>query len=238
MPIVPAAILFDLLNGGDKAAIPSPAAGAVRSPYFDLGIAACEAAAREVALGSVGAGTGATTANLKGGFGAAMATLSEGRRLLAFAAVNAVGRLTWGDGPHFRAAPFERDGEFGGLGLPDPLPADAAAPLTKARAAALANTTIAVVATDLPLSKAQATRLAMAAHDGIALAIYPAHMPFDGDTVFALSLTPEAQSASLPALEEACLMAPSTLARAAARGVYEAAQADKDPVPAWRGRFG
>jgi len=237
VPIVPAAILFDLLNGGNKSAIPSAAAGAVRSPYFDLGLAACEAAGREIALGSAGAGTGITTANLKGGFGAAAAQLKEGRTLMAFAAVNAMGRVTWGDGPHFRAAPFEREGEFGGFGLPHPLPHDAGAPLTKKSAAALANTTVAVIATDLPLAKAQALRLAMAAHDGIALAVYPAHMPFDGDTVFALSTSADAGPAGLLALEEACLMAPSTMARAVARAVYEAAPAEGDPVPAWRSRF-
>jgi L-aminopeptidase/D-esterase-like protein len=237
VPIVPAAIVFDLLNGGDKSAMPSVSAGAVASPYFQLGLAACEAAARELPLGSVGAGTGVTTANLKGGFGAAAAKLSEGRTLMAFAAVNAMGRVTWGDGPHFRAAPFERESEFGGLGLPHPMPQDAAAPLTKRSANVLANTTVAAVATDLPLSKAQAKRLAMAAHDGIALAVYPAHMPFDGDTVFALSTAAGSGAASLLALEEVCVMAPSTMARAVARAVYEAVPAEDDPVPAWRSRF-
>lgn len=238
VPIVPAAILFDLLNGGEKQTIPSVSAGAVRSPYFDLGVAACDAAGREVALGSIGAGTGATTANLKGGLGAASSALSGGRTLIALAATNAMGRVTWSNGPHFRAAPFEREAEFGGLGLPDPLPEDAAVPLTKVSAASLANTTIAVVATDMPLTKAQAKRLAIAAHDGLALAIYPAHMPFDGDVVFAVSTATEAVPAGWDALEEACALAPSTLARAVARAVYEAAPADGDPVPAWRSRFG
>jgi L-aminopeptidase/D-esterase-like protein len=238
VPIVPAAILFDLRNGGNKQTIASPSAGAIRSPYFDLGLAACDAADRNVALGSVGAGTGATIANLKGGFGAASADLSGGHTIVAFVAVNALGRVTWGDGPHFRAAPFERAGEFGGLGIPDPLPDDAAVPVTKPSAAALANTTIAVLATDLPLSKAQAKRLAMAGHDGLALAIYPAHTAFDGDVIFALSTAADGAPASLEALEEVSALAPSTLARAVAKAVYEASPAEGDAMPAWRSRFG
>lgn len=238
VPIVPAAIVFDLLNGGDKSTIASPGAGALPSPYFDLALAACEAAGRELALGSVGAGTGVTTANLKGGFGAASMSLPGGRTLAAFAVVNAMGRTTWGDGPHFRAAPFEQKREFGGLGLPAEMPECAAVPVTKTSAASLANTTVAVVATDLPLSKGGAKRLAIAAHDGLALAIYPAHMPFDGDIVFALSTASAGEEASVQALEAACAVVSSTLARAIARAIYEATTVEGDPVPAWQSRFG
>jgi L-aminopeptidase/D-esterase-like protein len=241
VPIVPAAILFDLANGGDKAAIPAPGGAVRRSPYFELGHAACAAASRTTPLGSVGAGTGATTANLKGGFGAAATILSQGARLMAFAAVNAAGRATIGDGPHFRAALFEQDGELGGLGWPAQLPADAAAPVTKRHARPLANTTLAVVATDLPLTKARAKRLAMAAHDGLALALFPAHTPADGDIVFALSTAPsaaDAPEAGPATLSEACAAAAATLARAVARAVFEARPAEGDVLPAWRQRFG
>ena len=82
--------------------------------------------AERFALGSVGAGLGATTANLKGGIGSTSAMTSSGFRVGALVAVNAVGRATIGDGPHFWAAPYERNGEFGGLGWPQPWPADAA----------------------------------------------------------------------------------------------------------------
>jgi L-aminopeptidase/D-esterase-like protein len=242
VPIVPAAILFDLLNGGDKRAIPGMGNSGIRnkithSPYFDLGWQACKAAAPETGQGSIGAGTGATTANLKGGFGAASETLSGGGIVTALVAVNAVGRVTFGDGPHFRAAAFERQAEFGGLGLPTELPAETA--FTKLDARPRTNTTLAVIATDLALSKAQAMRLAIAAHDGIALAIYPAHTPLDGDTIFALSTGKKPLAGDpLVALTELGATASGTLARAIARAVYEATPAPGDTVPTWRERFG
>ena len=242
VPIVPAAILFDLLNGGDKSAIPGmevPGMGGktAHSPYFDLGWQACEAAQPHTAQGTIGAGTGATTADLKGGFGAACDELSGGGSVTALVAVNAVGRVTFGDGPHFRAAPFERESEFGGLGLPAKPPADAV--VTKLDTRPRASTTLAVIATDLALTKAQARRLAISAHDGIALAVYPAHTPLDGDTVFALS-TGEKPLAGDPlaALTELGAAAASTLARAIARAIFEATPLPGDTVPAWQERFG
>jgi L-aminopeptidase/D-esterase-like protein len=248
VPIVPAAILFDLLNGGDKCAIPGmagPGMGGkeVRSPYFDLGWRACEAAGPRTGQGTIGAGTGATTANLKGGFGAASDALADadanGATVTALAAVNPAGRVTFGDGPHFRAAPFERDGEFGGLGLPAGPPAGADATITKLGARPRANTTLAVIATDLALTKAQALRLAITAHDGIALAVYPAHTPLDGDTVFVLSTGEKPLSGDpLAALTELGAKAASTLARAIARAIFEATPAPGDTVPTWQERFG
>src|SRR6202012_4708608 len=111
IPIVPGAICFDLLNGGDKA-------WGRFAPYRDLGYTAAAAAATNFALGSVGAGLGATTANFKGGIGCAPAGTQAGVRVAALAVVNAVGTVTVGDGPWFWAAPFEVDGEFGGRGMP------------------------------------------------------------------------------------------------------------------------
>src|SRR3954466_6152455 len=111
IPIVPGAIVFDLLNGGDKNWGRFP-------PYRDLGYAAAEAAGSSFALGSVGAGMGATTANYKGGLGSASAVTAGGVQVAALAVVNAVGSVTVGDGPWFWAAPFEIDGEFGGRGRP------------------------------------------------------------------------------------------------------------------------
>ena len=207
------------------------------SPYFDLGRQACEAAQAQTGQGTIGAGTGATTADLKGGFGAASDNLSGGAIVTALVAVNAAGRVTFGDGRHFRAAAFEREGEFGGLGLPAKPPADTA--LTKLDARPRANTTLAVIVTDLALTKAQAQRLAITAHDGIALAVYPAHTPLDGDTVFALSTGEKLLAADpLAALTELGTAAVSTLARAIACAVFEATPLPGDTVPAWQERFG
>src|ERR1700720_2785634 len=114
IPIVPGAIMFDLLNGGDKA-------WGRFAPYRELGYAAAAAAAADFALGSAGAGLGATTANFKGGLGSASAATRSGIRVAALAVVNAAGSVTVGDGPWFWAAPFEIGGELGGRGLPPAL---------------------------------------------------------------------------------------------------------------------
>jgi len=235
VPIVPAACLFDLGNGGDKSRL-SPTGMA--SFYGALGLRACEAAVEETGAGSIGAGAGATTADLKGGFGAAGATLADGANVAAFAAVNAVGRVTFGASPFFRAAAFEVGGEFGGLGLPSPLPPDAAESVTKRRLDPQASTTLAVVATDCALGRDQAKRLAIAAHDGMALAIYPAHTPFDGDIVFALATGAREFPGGREPLAALCAAAAATLARAIARAVYAAEPAPDDRLPTWRERYG
>lgn len=225
-PIVPGAILFDLLNGGDKDWGPV-------SPYRALGKAALEAAAESFALGSAGAGTGATTADLKGGLGSASERLPNGVTVGALVAVNAVGRATIGNAGHFRAAPFEKDGEFGGRGLPVPLPKDAAALVTKAGRPA-ENTTLAIVATDAALTKAEAKRLAVMAHDGFAHALWPAHTPMDGDIVFAVSTGRVPLPDPTIGLMWLGAAAASCTARAIARGVYEASSAPGDLLPSWR----
>ena len=231
VPIAPAAALFDLLNGGEKPAD-------LASAYRALGRAACEAAGGEVAVGSVGAGAGATTADLKGGFGAAASVLADGCRVAAFVAVNSVGRVTLGSTPHFRAAPFERKAEFGGLGFPAKLPPDAGAIVTKRPMEPGANTTLAVIATDCALSRAEAKRLAIAAHDGMALAIYPAHTPFDGDTVFALSTGARPLPGGMRGLGPLCAEAAAALARAIAVAVFAATPAPNDRFPTWRELYG
>jgi L-aminopeptidase/D-esterase-like protein len=231
VPIVPAAALFDLANGGDNAGIFS--GGGI---YAALGRAACESASGDVAIGSIGVGTGATTADLKGGFGLAQTMLPDGTRLLACGAVNPVGRVTIGASPYFRAAPFEQNGEFGGLDLPSPLPADAAAVVTKGRAAR-ASTTLAVVATDCDMTRAETKRLAIAAHDGIALAVFPAHTPFDGDMVFALATGAKPLADRPRDLMHLSAVAAATLARAIALAVYHATPAAGDRMPSWRERY-
>lgn len=229
IPIVPAAILFDLVNGGDKD-------WGRYSPYRDLGFEAAAAASENFDLGTAGAGTGSSTAAFKGGLGSASDITSAGITVGALVAVNAVGSVTVGDTPHFWAAPFEKNGEFGGLGLPHPMPENAGALKIKYREMMKsgANTTIAVIATDAVLDKAGAKRLAIAAHDGFSRAIWPAHTPFDGDLVFALATGRTGIKPAPHDLLDLCGIAGATMARAIARGVYEAEASDNDAFPAWK----
>lgn len=223
VPIVPGAILFDLANGGAK--------DWADNPYPDLGRAAYDARGRDLVQGSHGAGTGATVAGLKGGIGTASAVMPSGAIVGALVAVNALGQVTMGSDRRFWAAPFEEGAEFGGLGIG---PAPTAPPVTKLGSGG--NTTIAIVATDLSLSKAQATRMATAAHDGMARAIVPAHTPMDGDLVFAAATG--ARVASDDDLLWLGHVAATCLARAIARGVYHAAPAEGDVLPTWRDMYG
>jgi L-aminopeptidase/D-esterase-like protein len=230
VPIVPGAILFDLLAGGDKDWGRFP-------PYRDLGYAAARAAAADFALGTVGAGTGATTVNLKGGLGSASARTKSGITVGAIAAANAAGSVTVGDGPHFWAAPFEENGEFGGRGWPVAAPAGALA--FRSKGSPGANTTLAVVATDARLTKAQANRLAVIAHSGMARAIYPVHTPLDGDVIFTAATGRIDLPDPIYALSELGMLAANVLARAIARGVYEAtALPFPGALPGWKDRFG
>lgn len=230
VPLVPAAILFDLLNGGDKIWGETP-------PYRALGEAALANAARTFSLGSAGAGYGATTANLKGGLGSASARTPSGHTVAALVAVNAVGQTTIGDSAHFWAAPFEENAEFSGLGLPHPLPHNASRLHTKLNTST-ANTTIAVIATDAELTKAQAKRLAIAAHDGFARAIWPAHTPLDGDLIFSLATGRKPLTDPIADTLTIGATASAVMARAIARGVHAAEPAEDDLLPAWRTRFG
>jgi L-aminopeptidase/D-esterase-like protein len=233
IPIVPGAICFDLLNGGDKA-------WGRFAPYRDLGYIAAAAASDNFALGSIGAGLGATTANFKGGLGSASAATKGGVRVAALAVVNAVGSVTVGDGPWFWAAPFEVGGEYGGRGLPPVFAPEMLAMRIKGGAAATSveNTTLAVVVTDAELSKPQAKRLAMMAQTGFARAIYPVHAPMDGDVVFAAA-TGGKPIDPLVDLTELGMVAANVVARAIARGIYTAtALPFPDALPAWKDRFG
>jgi L-aminopeptidase/D-esterase-like protein len=233
VPIVPGAICFDLLNGGNKAWGRFP-------PYRDLGYAAAAAANEDFQLGSVGAGMGATTANLKGGVGSASAKTEGGVTVAALVVVNAVGSVTVGNGPWFWAAPFEANGEFGGRGLPPSFDRDMLKMRLKGGPAATAgeNTTLAVILTDAILTKPQAKRLAMIAQTGMARAVYPVHAPLDGDVVFAAA-TGEKPIDPLAGLTELGMVAANTLSRAIARGVYAAtALPFPGALPSWKDRFG
>ncbi|MBF9028934.1 peptidase T4 [Rhodobacterales bacterium HKCCE3408] len=226
VPIVPAAIILDLNAGG--------ATDWTEPPWRGLGRAAIDAAAPGAfGIGTAGAGTGAVTANLKGGLGSASCVLEGGITVGAIAAANPIGSVTVGDAPQFWAAPFEIGDEFGGLG-----PAMAPAELIATKPEQRASTAIAVVATDLKLTKAQAHRMAVMAHDGIARAIVPSHTPFDGDLVFAASTGRIEVDAVDMALIRVGHAAATCLARAITRAVYEAVPADGDWKPTWRERFG
>ena len=232
VPIVPGAILFDLLNGGDKKWGRYP-------PYRDLGFAAVgNAGGAEFKLGTAGAGYGGTTVNLKGGLGSASAQTRDGATIGAIVAVNAVGSTTVGDSQHFWAAPFEQNGEFGGRGPAAPLPRDALA--IRLKGGVRENTTIALVATDATLTKAQAKRLATMAHDGLARAIYPVHSPLDGDIVFAASTGKRPLALPVYAFAELGALAANVLvACGCARAVYEAAALPfPNALPSWKDKFG
>jgi L-aminopeptidase/D-esterase-like protein len=226
-PVVPAAILFDMANGGDKAWGETP-------PHRELGVRAVTKAGAEFALGTAGAGYGAMAGSLKGGAGSASVVTADGFTVGAFAAVNSWGSVVAPGGRTFWAAPYEIGQEFGGLGSAGLSAAPDDWGLAK-REASGRNTTLACVATDVALTPAQAKRLAVMAQDGLARAIRPIHAPFDGDVVFALSTgrqpCPEPVDLSVARLGA---LAADTVARAVARAVYEAAPWPGSAVPCWR----
>ena len=230
VPIVPAAVLFDLLSGGNKDWGRFP-------PYRDFGYTAAAAAGSDFALGSVGAGTGATTVNYKGGIGSASAQTADGCTIGALAAVNAVGSVVVARGPWFWAAPFEVDGEFGGRGWPDVFAPQALEPVIKGGTPE--NTTLVVVATDAILTKGQAKRLAVMAQSGLSRAIYPVHSPLDGDVLFAASTRRRPLADPVVALTALGTLAANVVARAVARGVFTAAAPPwSGALPSWSDQFG
>jgi L-aminopeptidase/D-esterase-like protein len=224
IPIVPAAVLHDLGNPGDKA-------WGLEPPYRRLGMAAVEAADSDFALGPVGAGRGAMAGFERGGVGSASLDLGHGLMVGALAAVNCVGSVRMPGEEAFWAWPFEIAGEFGGkrptgrIDASDPAP-DESRLRTLGRLQAGANTTLAVVAVNADLTTAECKRIAMMAQDGLSRAVRPAHTPFDGDVVFALaSGVVDLGEGNDRAVRIARLgsAAADCLARAIARGVWEAA---------------
>ncbi|WP_171240309.1 P1 family peptidase [Ruegeria sp. HKCCA5491] len=230
VPIVPGAILFDLLNGGAK--------DWDDNPYRALGRRAFESASDQFDLGSSGAGTGALTAMHKGGLGSASLVLDNGVTVGALVAANPLGSVTTPGDRHFWAAPFEIDREFGGRGTD---PATGLGRQVISRKVQVmhpaepdkTNTTIAIVATDAALTKSQCQRVAVAAHDGISRAIVPAHTPGDGDLVFGVSTGAREIRSTGPELGMIGHAASICLARAIARAVYLATPAEGDLLPCW-----
>jgi L-aminopeptidase/D-esterase-like protein len=236
IPVAVQAILFDLANGGDKPWMREPVKK--KPPYWDLGRDAALVAAHEFALGTAGAGFGATTAGLKGGLGSTSARTSQGFIVGALVAVNAVGSATIGSGPHFWAGAYEHGKEFGGLGWPAKLPGDALKIRFKGQPLPVTATTIALVATNAKLTKAEAKRLAIMANDGLSKALRPVHAPNDGDTVFAAATGRAGRGGEPPVMAELGTVAADCLARAVARGVYEAtALPFPGAMPDWKTKF-
>ena len=226
VPIVPGAILFDLLNGGNKEW--------ATNPYAALGRKAFETATTDFSLGSTGAGTGATTATLKGGLGSASLVLPGGNTVGALVAANPRGSATTPGNRHFYAAPFEIDREFGGRGT-DP---SSGLGLDTLHTGGIdqperANTTIGIVATDAALDKAQCARMAIAAHDGIARAVLPAHTPADGDLIFAAATGARPLGHPMTDLSLICHAAALCVSRAIARAVFHATPQANDRLPTW-----
>lgn len=231
VPIVPGAIVFDLLNQGDKAWD--------QNPYRGLGLKALQNAGPDFALGTAGAGVGALTANLKGGLGSASLVIGGGYTVGALVVANPTGSVTMGDTEHFWAAPFEVGNEYGGRG-----------PLTRAMAfgetarskrdwvGAITNTTIAIVATDADLTKSQLKRLAVAAQDGMARATSPAHTQVDGDLIFSVSAGSKPITDPVLNILQLGHAAAVCLSRAMARAIYLATPAPNDMLPTWQEKWG
>ncbi|NOX73116.1 MAG: P1 family peptidase [Alphaproteobacteria bacterium] len=228
VPIVPGAILFDLLNGGDK--------DWTENPYKALGEAALEDASEGFKLGTVGAGCGATAMDLKGGLGSASFVLDNGMTIGALVAANSVGSVVQQGQKNFWAAPYEIGDEFGGHGTARIDPTQERDPY--AAISEGTNTTIAIIATDATLTQAQATRLATAAHDGMARAIFPSHTPIDGDLIFAAATGDKPLDDPLTDTLLLGHAAAQCLARAIARAIYNATPAKGDILPTWQEKFG
>jgi L-aminopeptidase/D-esterase-like protein len=220
VPIVPGAVIFDLPVGGWK-----------NRPTAEFGYAACENAAAETFSGTVGAGVGARAGCLKGGIGTASTVLASGVTVGALVVVN-----SWGDVVDPATGLPWMNFLTADLGLKPPPPAQIAAFVRlveeKAAERESLNTTIAAVATDAALSPAACRRVAIAAHDGLARAMHPAHTPMDGDTVFALATgavevppspsVPASMSPETALTAEVGAAAADCLARAVVRAVTSA----------------
>lgn len=230
VPIVPAAIVFDLINGGQK--------DWTQNPYRDLGYEAYQNLATEFSLGSEGGGCGATTANLKGGLGSASVVLDNGVTVGAIVVANPHGSVVVPGGKTFWAAPFEQGNEFGGSGTAsefDPL----AIPVNEKLEAysQRGNTTIAIVATNAVLDKAACKRLAVAAQDGMARAIVPSHTAYDGDLVFGVSTGAKVLDNPIQDLMLLGHAAALCVSRSIGRAIYCAVEKPGDTLPTWHSKW-
>ena len=235
IPIVPGAIIFDLYAGQQDYW--------EENPYRSLGRRAYEALSKDFEIGNVGGGTGALTGSLKGGLGSASVVLTSGITVGALVVSNPLGSVVTKGDKHFWAAPFEMNGEFGNLGvdthyeetLTDYLSSRKTKlpNFTMENSSTLDNTTIAIVATDADISKAECKRVAIVSHDGIARAIYPSHTQADGDLVFCVSTNEKKLKNPIMDTLEIGVAASNCLTRAIARSVYSAKAHKNDLLPTW-----
>ena len=229
IPIVPSAILADLFNGGDDQW--------EENPYRNLGKLAFNSISNSFEIGTIGAGYGATTSNLKGGLGSASIVLGNGATVGALVAVNPSGSVVTDGSNSFWATPFEIGDEFGGKEFIPPknifTEYQRGDDVAK-DAFSIDNTTIAIVATDLELSKVELKRISVAAHDGMSRAILPSHTPYDGDLIFAASTGRKKIKIEPSDIYNIGNAAAICLSRAIARGVYEAKSEKNDLLPTWQ----
>ena len=229
IPIVPSAILADLFNGGDDQW--------KENPYRKLGKLAFNSISNSFRIGTIGAGYGATTSNLKGGLGSASIVLGNGATVGALVAVNPSGSVVTDGSNSFWASPFEIGDEFGGKEFIPPkniFTEYHRGDDTRKDNFSIDNTTIAIVATDLELSKVELKRISVAAHDGMSRAILPSHTPYDGDLIFAVSTGRKKIKINPNDIYNIGNAAAICLSRAIARGVYEAKSEKNDLLPTWR----
>ena len=229
VPIVPAAILFDLINGGND--------DWHNNLYKNLGKSAYNNKGVDFKLGTFGAGHGATTSNLKGGLGSASIVLSNGVTVGALVAVNPSGSVVTEGTNSFWASPYEANKEFGGKSFEFPNKIFSEyfrGDDNRKDSFSIKNTTIAIVATDLDLSKVELRRVSVAAHDGISRAIVPSHTPYDGDLVFSVSTARIKTKIEQSDIYNIGHAASICLSRAIARGVYEATPSKNDTLPTWK----
>ena len=215
VPMVPAAILYDLANGGDKEWLKNP-------PYSSLGLEAVSNLSDKIELGNFGAGYGSQAGSLKGGLGSASFVSNDGIQVGGLFAVNSYGSAVNNETGQFWAAIDETENEFGGMGVPTFAPNDVLSGTAARETLPGQNTTIGVIATNVKLDSKAAKRIAIMAHSGMSRAIRPIHSPVDGDVIFVISTGTLNKELSLNDINTIGELGARVCSRSIARGIYEA----------------
>ena len=215
VPMVPAAILYDLANGGDKEWLKNP-------PYSSLGLEAVSNLSDKIELGNFGAGYGSQAGSLKGGLGSASFVSNDGIQVGGLFAVNSYGSVVNNETGQFWAATDETENEFGGMGVPTFAPNDVLSGTAARETLPGQNTTIGVIATNVKLDSKAAKRIAIMAHSGMSRAIRPIHSPVDGDVIFVISTGTLNKELSLNDINTIGELGARVCSRSIARGIYEA----------------
>ena len=215
VPMVPAAILYDLANGGDKEWLKNP-------PYSSLGLEAVSNLSDKIELGNFGAGYGSQAGSLKGGLGSASFVSNDGIQVGGLFAVNSYGSTVNNETGQFWAATDETENEFGGMGVPTFAPNDVLSGTAARETLPGQNTTIGVIATNVKLDSKAAKRIAIMAHSGMSRAIRPIHSPVDGDVIFVISTGTLNKKLNLNDINTIGELGARVCSRSIARGIYEA----------------